>query len=216
MTARMLPPDPSADPRAALRALIADTGESYAALSRLIGRNPAYLQQFVTRGSPRMLSERDRSLLARYFRVDEVRLGAPPAQAPADALVRIQRIDAVAAAGPGGLLDGDRDAGGAALDPALLRRLGVRAATVSIITARGDSMLPTIADGDDMLVDRSDQSVGPRGAIFVLRVDGALVVKRVSRDAHGLIITSDNPAFAGISPEAADVIGRVVWLSRRL
>ena len=61
--------------RAALAALIAESGESYAALSRLIGRNAAYLQQFVTRGSPRQLAERDRALLARYLGVPEARLG---------------------------------------------------------------------------------------------------------------------------------------------
>ena len=50
----------SAGPRAALAALVDRSGASYAALSRLLGRNPAYLQQFVTRGSPRRLAEGDR------------------------------------------------------------------------------------------------------------------------------------------------------------
>ena len=65
----------ASDPRAALAAMVARSGASYAALSRLIGRNAAYLQQFVTRGSPRRLDERDRRLLAAYFGVGEHELG---------------------------------------------------------------------------------------------------------------------------------------------
>ena len=43
--------------RAALQRLIEERGEDYAGLSRLLGRNPAYVQQFIKRGSPRRLAE---------------------------------------------------------------------------------------------------------------------------------------------------------------
>src|ERR1044072_9039705 len=89
--------------RSALAALIAQSGESYAALSRLIGRNDAYLQQFVTRGSPRELAERDRALLARYFGVAEARLGGP--ELPG--LVPIVRLDVGGSAGAGGIGGGE-------------------------------------------------------------------------------------------------------------
>ena len=46
------------DGRAALARLIEERGEDYAGLSRLIGRNPAYIQQFIKRGSPRRLAAR--------------------------------------------------------------------------------------------------------------------------------------------------------------
>lgn len=64
------------DPRASLAQLAAERGESLAALSRLIGRNEAYLQQFIARGIPRKLDEDDRLTLARYLGVDERLLGA--------------------------------------------------------------------------------------------------------------------------------------------
>src|SRR3546814_13360797 len=51
--------------------------ENYDALSRLIGRNPSYIQQYIKRGTPRKLSETDRRTLARYFGVDEQLLGGP-------------------------------------------------------------------------------------------------------------------------------------------
>ncbi|RIA37638.1 peptidase S24-like protein [Hephaestia caeni] len=204
------------DPRAALARLVALHGESYAALSQRLGRNPAYLQQYVTRGSPRALAERDRATLAAWFRVDEAVLGAPERAA---ATVMVPRLDVAASAGPGGIVDDERALAGTRFDPALIRALGVDAARLSLIRAQGESMLPTIADGDEIMVDTGDRRVTSRGGIFVVRVDGALMVKRVARAGLGLSIRSDNPAWPGIEGEAArgaEVIGRVVWLGRAL
>jgi hypothetical protein len=62
--------------RATVERLVNQRGESYAAMSRFIGRNAAYLQQFVKRGTPERLPEKERLMLAKYFGVDERRLGA--------------------------------------------------------------------------------------------------------------------------------------------
>ena len=77
--------DESQNARIALDRLIAERGENYADLSRLIGRNPAYIQQFIKRGTPRKLDEADRHVLARYFGVAEQMLGgnAAPVTVPA-------------------------------------------------------------------------------------------------------------------------------------
>ncbi|WP_342657150.1 hypothetical protein NPJ82_09350 [Sphingomonas sp. NY01] len=45
-------------------------------LSRSIGRNDAYLQQYVARGTPRRLPEDERRKLAMILQVDERLLGA--------------------------------------------------------------------------------------------------------------------------------------------
>ena len=45
--------DEAQDARTALDRLIVERGENYADLSRLIGRNPAYIQQFIKRGTPK-------------------------------------------------------------------------------------------------------------------------------------------------------------------
>src|SRR3954464_9296392 len=87
--------------RAALEALMAEHGFGFAELSRVIGRNAAYLQQYVRRGSPRELAERDRALLARFFGVPEARLGGREAEG----LAEIARLDVGASAGPGRLAD---------------------------------------------------------------------------------------------------------------
>ena len=54
----------SIEQRAALERLIRERGEAYAGLSRLIGKNPSYIQQFIKRGSPKKLEEQDRQRLA--------------------------------------------------------------------------------------------------------------------------------------------------------
>lgn len=63
-------------PRENLRHIAAEQGESLASLSALIGRNAAYLHQFVTRGSPRRLDDDDRLFLAMHLNVSERLLGA--------------------------------------------------------------------------------------------------------------------------------------------
>ncbi|GHH20142.1 MULTISPECIES: S24 family peptidase [Sphingomonas] len=202
----------ASDPRARLAALIDAQGVSYAALSRMLRRNEAYLQQYVRRGTPRDLAERDRALLAAYFRVDATELGgvAAPRMAP------IRRLDIEASAGPGAFSGDAPGEGAMLLDPRLLESLRLGAKDAAMLRARGDSMLPTIADGDQIVIDERDTRLGTVPAIFVLRLDGVVLVKRVSKARDGMLIESDNPAYPPITTTAAAIIGRVVWLSRAL
>ncbi len=202
----------SADPRTAIVRAAQARSVSLMELSRLIGRNPAYIQQFVERGTPRRLAEGDRATLARYLGIGEAALGAPPARD----WVAVPRIDATASAGPGGVLGDDASDGVHRLDAALLRQLRVRADNASMIAVRGDSMDPTLADGDMILVDRGDRR-GQSGRIHVVRHDGLLLVKRLARASGGVELVSDNPTYPPIVIEGPpDIIGRVVWLSRAL
>ena len=209
----------TADPRAVLDALVIKSGESYAALSRMLQRNDAYLQQYVKRGTPRLLAERDRKLLASYFRVDEAVLGGPQSDAIIPPSAQVRRLDIAASAGPGVLAEDDRALGSEYFDPRLLHSLGVRADRSAALRAKGESMAPTIEDGDLMLVDESDRRISARDGIFVIRIDGALMVKRVAHFGEVLKITSDNPDFPVMLPrrsESIEIVGRVVWLSRTL
>ena len=200
------------DVRTAIARLAAERGASLSELSRLLGRNPAYMQQFIERGSPRRLSEDDRATLARYLGVSEAALGGPVARE----LVAVPRIDASASAGPGGLVEEDRGDGAMRIDAALLRQLRVRPAQASVIAVAGDSMVPTLADGDTILVDSGDRR-GVSGAIHVVRLDGVLLVKRLARVPGGVELVSDNPAYPPIMVDGSpDIVGRVVWLSRAL
>lgn len=58
-------------------------GLSMIAASRMLGRNDAWLQQFMQRGTPRKLPEDDRRLLAMALDLDECELGARMPYRPA-------------------------------------------------------------------------------------------------------------------------------------
>lgn len=207
------------DARVALQRLMGERGEDFANLSRVIGRNPAYLQQFVRRGSPRRLAEEDRRTLARYLRVDEAVLGGPPLQRSARDAVRVPRLDVRASAGPGAIPD-ERGAGHLLLDARTARELASGGALHAIRVA-GDSMLPTLGDGDDILVDRTDGADRLRDGVYVLRREEALSVKRlVLGPGKGKVtLVSDNsqyPSLPDVPLSELDIIGRVVWVGRRL
>jgi phage repressor protein C with HTH and peptisase S24 domain len=210
------------NPRIALERLITERGEDYAALSRLIGRNAAYVQQYIKRGTPRRLAEADRRILARYFGVPERMLGGSEAPDPASGHVAVPRLDIGASAGAGAFDGEERALSHIAFDPRWLRRLGAGdGQALSIIRVEGDSMAPTLADGDEILVDRADGAARLRDGIYVLRRDDALVVKRLALDPAGgkVAIRSDNPAYPSWPdcPLASiEIAGRVVWCGRRL
>jgi peptidase S24-like protein len=200
--------------RAALAAVMEEQGRSFAELSRVIRRNPAYLQQYLRRGTPRTLAEADRGRLARYLGVPEARLGGPAAHG----LIGVARLDIVASAGPGRLVDSEAQRRPGTFSPALLRELGVDPEAASIIRVEGDSMVPLLEHGDEILVDRARRRVTPKGGIFVLRIDGELMVKRLRPTVGGIEVVSENPAYPVrlFASKALEVIGQVAWLSRAL
>ena len=201
--------------------LIEERGEDYAGLSRLIGRNPAYIQQLSSAarrgGWPRPTGGCSPAISA-----SRKPCSAAPAAAPGRGLTPVPRLDVDASAGAGAF-DGDESGEShIAFDPAWLRRIARGAPDqLSIIRVAGDSMAPTLADGDDILVDRGDGAARLRDGIYVLRIDDALVVKRValSPAARTVSIRTDNPAYPGwpdCDPAAVDIVGRVVWTGRRI
>jgi len=202
--------------------LIRARGEDYASLSRFIGRNPAYIQQFIRRGSPKRLAEHDRARLAQYLGVGEDVLGGPTPRAPAaSSFCAVPQLSVEASAGPGTLPSGEAVLAHFGFDRRWLRTLSRTPDKLSIISVRGDSMQPTLAEGDDILVDTGDGAERLRDGIYVLRVEGALLVKRLARNpATGRIsIRSDNLAYPAWDECAATdihVIGRVVWAGRRM
>lgn len=216
------------DAREALERLIARRGDNYADLSRMLGRNPAYIQQFIKRGTPRKLDEDDRRRLARYFGVEEAVLGggeaaleAPLPFAVMPSIVAIPRLALGASAGAGSLDVDERAAGSMAFDSHWLRDLGVRGESAAIIRVDGESMAPTLGHGDDIMVDHRDGAERLRDGIYVLRLDGVLMVKRIATGPQRgrFSVLSDNvhyPDWPDIDPALVAIVGRVVWTGRRL
>src|SRR5439155_26976377 len=95
------------------------------------------------------------------------------------------------------------------------------AVNLSIVRVEGDSMSPTLNAGDDILVDLGDASERLRDGIYVLRVDEAVVVKRLALHPMGRRVTvqSDNPAYPDwpdCNLSEIQCIGRVIWAGRKV
>jgi Peptidase S24-like len=209
------------DVRKRLQSLISERGTDYAALSRLLGRNAAYMQQFMHRGVPKRLAEEDRGLLARFFGVSEVELGGPSGAAGLGSYRIVPRLAVGASAGSGAFGEGEAPVGAIAFDPAWLKRLGVPDNAASIIAVQGDSMEPTLADGDEILVNLSDKGERLADGIYVIRLDDLLMVKRLAfRRGEKLVsIISDNAAYPimdAINGKGLTIIGRAVWAAGQL
>lgn len=212
------------DPRGRLLDLAAGRHVSLAQLSALIGRNASYLQQFVRKGSPRKLEESDRRTLAQFFGVDESVLGAPEdnsrivgGKAPRADWMEVPRLALGASAGPGAWAAEEQPIGAFRFAARWLRGQGLDPSQLSAIAVTGDSMEPTLRDGDEILVDRSRRTFSD--GIHVVRTGDALLVKRLDTGRPGAIgLISDNPAYRTIELPAGEVevIGRVVWKSGRL
>jgi hypothetical protein len=221
--------------RARLVALAAARGVSLAALSAMIGRNTTYLQQFVRKGSPRKLEENDRRTLAQFFGVAETELGANTqggviaiGQGGAASVssgqraglaewADIPRLPLGASAGPGAHAAEEIPSGRLRFSNRWLKAQGLEPVMLSVIEVEGDSMEPTLRDGDEILVDRTPRPL--RAGIHVIRLDDMLLVKRLESGSGGsLRIISDNAAYPRMERlvDDVEVIGRVVWKGGRL
>ena len=221
----------SADERQArgrLQDMAREKRSSLAELSRVIGRNAAYLQQYVTRGSPRHLDEPDVRKIAEFLgisprvietrRFDDERLDAPMHRRAAltDDWVDIPRLPLDASAGPGAIGAQEISYDHFRFTRRWLREMGLEGADLSAIRVEGDSMEPLLRSGDEIFVDRAKR--GGEG-VFVVRIGDALHVKQIRASAPGTImLVSANEAYAPLElpREEVEIIGRVVWKGGRV
>ena len=211
-------------PRQVLQRLCLERGEKFVSLSRLIGRNDAYIQQYLRKGTPRQLREQERRTLAKYFQIPETMLGGLPDDADAEygELVPVVRVAIRVSSDPPEIPGQESARPHLAFEPRWLKSItGSPAECLSLIRVEGDSMAPTLNAGDDVLIDLADGPERLRDGIYVLRVDGALLVKRLAVHPVGRRVTvqSDNPAYSDVPDcglEEIECVGRVIWTGRRI
>jgi phage repressor protein C with HTH and peptisase S24 domain len=93
------------------------------------------------------------------------------------------------------------------------------AADVFLTRGQGDSMMPTLLDDDDVLVNRADRTIRHQDRIWALGYGDLGMIKRVRRLPNGLFrLNSDNPAVSPIEATEDEmyVVGRVIWIGRRV
>lgn len=207
------------DPQKKLAKLAREKGSSLASLSRMLGRNTTYLQQYISKGSPRKLEEEDRRKLARFFGVPETELGASKeiSYEMEKDWVEVPRLAVEASAGPGAMAMGEASFDSFRFSRKWLREQALDSGKLSAVRVIGDSMEPLLREGDDLLVDMSGKPF--RDGIYVVRLDDSLLVKRVTSQGGGRFsLLSQNLSYPPLSVQAdeIDLVGRVVWKSGRL
>ena len=207
------------DSRERLSELARERGNSLAALSRMLGRNATYLQQFISKGSPRKLEEADRRKLAQFFGVGEAELGAPEdlSYESRGEWVEVPRLPLEASAGPGAVGAAEIAFDAFRFSRRWLREQGLEPALLSSIRVLGDSMDPLLRDGDEILVDRTPRPF--REGVHVVRLGEALHVKLLQVvPPDRLRLISQNAAYEPVDVAMADVdvVGRVMWKGGRL
>lgn len=144
----------------------------------------------------------------------------PATQIRADAAT-IPVLDVYVSAGPGYENEAARGSEGLPFPRSLLRQLGVREKYARFMVARGDSMIPTIKDGDLVLVDSSFTRAKDEG-VYVVVVGNGLRIKRIAFGWQGAInLLSDNEQYPPEKVEAPEaeslrVVGKVVWSGGQL
>lgn len=191
-----------------------------------IGRNHAYLQQFVERGIPASLKESDRMKLATLLRVPESELGAPNKaglpRADNSNVSNVPEYQVHVSAGGGALVveENKRRDWPFATDY-LKSELGLGRSKLGIVEVRGDSMEPTLSSGDRVLVNMSDRQVSQPGIFIIFDGDGT-VIKRVEKIPGTvpprIVLISDNPLHGRyeLDSEVVQIVGRVVWRAGRI
>lgn len=205
---------------------IEDRGLTLKDASLRIGRNHAYLQQFVERGIPARLKEGDRVKLSALLNVPEKELGAPERVSQLVAansnVSNVPEYQVHVSAGGGALVaeENKRRDWPFATDY-LKSELGLERSKLAIVEVRGDSMEPTLSSGDRVLVNMSDRQVSQPGIFIVFDGDGT-VVKRVEKipgtKPPRIVLISDNPLHGRyeLDSDVVQIVGRVVWRAGRI
>ncbi len=161
-------------------------------------------------GATELASERDESLSVH---------GPFPTLAAtvSGGVVTVPQYDARAAAGRNGGLDEGRVVEQVRFSEEWVRvKLRRNPRNLALLEARGDSMEPTIGDGDVLMIDIAPGDLRS-GRAYVVEIGGELLVKRIQRRLNGsLLVISDNNRYPPEELHSAEaeqlrVIGEVVW-----
>lgn len=84
---------------------------------------------------------------------------------------------------------------------------------------KGDSMMPTLLDGDIVLIDKTQRSFREQDVLWALTMGDAAMIKRLRNRPSGRIaILSDNPMIPAdeVASNEINIVGRVVFIGRRM
>ncbi|HCU58718.1 MAG TPA: hypothetical protein DIC64_01920 [Alphaproteobacteria bacterium] len=191
--------------------LIKEKGKNYRSLSMAIGKNEAYLHQYINKGSPLRLPEEQRRKLALLLDVDEQELTdihLPKTILQTTGHSKTTLIEIISS--------NPAQASSGFLSLPLSDYSNITSASsenVKMLRINGDSMAPTLKDGDYILADLSTPSFSSDG-LYVIRQAAALTVRRIQQiSSSEFLIIPDNSNYKGITIPAKklEIIGKVIF-----
>lgn len=202
------------NPRRMLDELIKEHGESYASVSRLLSRNPAYIQQFIKRGSPARLEESDIARLAVHFAVPPEILGAKASIGGEDrTTIALPVLTCANAEDPEQRIR--------LFDEQWLRTFSKKPDGLSVVLVEGDAMHPTLKSGDEVLIQRHIAHEQLRDGIYAIRAEAGLLLRRIAIEPtrNRISVITDNalyPNSKSIPKRSMQIVGRVLWAGLRV
>ena len=214
---------------------IKENGFNYRELSLQIGRKDSYLHRFVKYGQPRYLDKNDRQLLAMILGVDENKLTDKeepilPAHlsgvvAIADKMkslftskdeVAIDILNVSACCGSGEEVNNEDVVGKLVMSNVDFRAMSLTSSpkNIKMIKAMGDSMSPTINDGDWCFVDVSLNSAISDG-VYLIKIKSGIAIKRLQLGfTDNVVVKSDNPCYdpENVNLTDVNVVGKVIYV----
>lgn len=133
-------------------------------------------------------------------------------------IVEVPIYDIDVAAGPGRFLDAEAVIGTWPFPRAWIEQRFGRDADLALVRVSGDSQEPELRDGDSVML---DLNVRRREGMSVVRLDDALLIKRLQLEGRTVRLGSNNAAYQDIVVDLADegrfdVIGKAVWAGKLL
>ena len=225
--------------RIKIKSLLEERCISMASASIAIGKNSAYLQQYIVKGSPIRLPEEQRKRLSVILDVPEQELTDisvashsllsivdkidKPTNSISELLSKINNnneiifikmLDINNCCKNGEKSIADITFGHWAMPLVDFRQITMSAPeNIKLIRVKGDSMNPTLKDGDWIMVDITHKAPDSDG-LFLLHLANGLAVKRVQCGlGQNITVISDNPIYAPIPAtlEEVPIAGKIIY-----
>lgn len=97
--------------------------------------------------------------------------------------------------------------------------IGGTFADLFVARGEGDSMMPTLLDGDLCIIDTAQKTIVKQDRLWCLSYGDLGMIKRVRiLPDGGALVISDNPAVENFTAYDSEMhtIGRVIWIGRRV
>lgn len=137
-----------------------------------------------------------------------------------DGPIKLRSFDLDYSMGDGTNIDDFAEEGRVDFDASLLRKITITPPhRLFVARGSGDSMFPTLVNGDMVIIDTVQKSLNLDDRIWAISLFGAGSIKRLRPVGKGKVeVMSDNPSRGSRIVDAADlhILGRVIWVGREV